>query len=142
LIENGQIWFFGLLAMVFAGDTFAYFTGRNFGKNKLLEAVSPQKTIEGAIGGLVGSAVAGGALAYFFLPHIPIVSLMGVALVTGIFAQVGDLFESLLKRVAEVKDSGSIMPGHGGLLDRVDGVYFAAPVYFVLVQALLSLYSV
>ena len=135
--ESGSTWFLGLLAIVFSGDTFAYLTGRAFGKNKLLEPVSPKKTIEGAIGGLVGSAVAGAVLGGFFLPDISIVSLILVALVTGAFAQVGDLFESLIKRVADVKDSGSIMPGHGGVLDRLDGVFFAAPVYYVLVRFLI-----
>ncbi|MES2855750.1 MAG: phosphatidate cytidylyltransferase [Bdellovibrionota bacterium] len=137
--ENGAVWFFGLLAIVFSGDTFAYLVGRFFGKTKLLEPVSPKKTVEGAIGGLFGSAIAGAVLNIYFLDGaFPLWQFMLVALVTGGFAQIGDLFESLLKRIAEVKDSGSIMPGHGGVLDRLDGVLFAAPVYYWLALALLG----
>ena len=131
-LPNGIVWLFGLLAIVFAGDTLAYLTGRFFGKTKLLEPVSPKKTIEGSMGGLVGSAIAGFVLGKFFLNQLPLPWLVLTALATGAFAQVGDLVESLLKRVADVKDSGSIMPGHGGMLDRVDGVIFAAPVYYAL----------
>lgn len=134
--EQGHIWLFGLMAIVFSGDTFAYLVGRQFGKNKLLEVVSPKKTIEGAFGGLLGSAIAGVILGYFFLTHVPLWVMIILAVTTGLFAQVGDLYESLLKRVADVKDSGTIMPGHGGILDRLDGVLFAAPVYYVLVRLL------
>lgn len=137
-LEKGAVWLFGLMAVVFSGDTFAYLAGRAFGKRKLLESVSPKKTIEGSIGGLVGSGVAGAVLGIFFLPDRPIVAVIFMALTTGAFAQVGDLFESLLKRVADVKDSGSMMPGHGGLLDRVDGLLFAAPIYYVLARFLVQ----
>lgn len=137
-LPDGIVWFFGLLAIVFAGDTLAYLTGRLFGRRKLLEAVSPKKTIEGSMGGLVGSALVGLLLGVCFLQHLPIQWLVLTALATGAFAQVGDLFESLVKRVAEVKDSGSIMPGHGGLLDRVDGVLFAAPIFYTLARFLVN----
>lgn len=130
-LPNGTTWFFGMLAIVFSGDTFAYLVGRKFGKTKLLEPVSPQKTVEGSFGGLIGSSVAGLCLGLFFFKELPLQWLVLTALATGAFAQVGDLFESLLKRVAEVKDSGTIMPGHGGILDRLDGVLFAAPIYYV-----------
>jgi phosphatidate cytidylyltransferase len=134
--DRGAIWLFGLMAIVFTGDTLAYIFGRAIGRHKLLEAVSPKKTIEGAIGGLIGSALAGAVLGIFFLPDRPLWAIVLTALTTGAFAQVGDLFESLLKRVAEVKDSGTMMPGHGGILDRVDGLLFAAPVYYVLARFL------
>lgn len=134
--EEGPVWLFGLMGIVFSGDTFAYLVGRAFGRTKLLEAVSPKKTFEGALGGLIGSSVAGLVLGYFFLPRIPLPAMVILALTTGFFAQVGDLYESLLKRLADVKDSGSIMPGHGGMLDRLDGVIFAAPVYYVLARLL------
>lgn len=136
--ERGEAWIFGLLAIVFTGDTFAYFAGRAFGRRKLLEPVSPKKTLAGAAGGLVGSMLAGAVLGRFFLPELPLPMMLALALTTGTFAQAGDLFESLLKRAAEVKDSGSIMPGHGGLLDRVDGVYFAGPVYYLMAKFLTS----
>ena len=135
-LPNGSAWLLGLMAIVFSGDTFAYLAGRFFGKTKLLEPVSPKKTIEGSIGGLFGSALAGFLIARFFFPEIAPLSMVLMALVTGLFAQVGDLFESLLKRIAEVKDSGSIMPGHGGILDRIDGILFAAPIYYVLAHFL------
>lgn len=133
---SGDKWLFTYLAIVFMGDTFAYFAGKYLGKKKLMESVSPQKTIEGAIGGVVGNAMAG-LLAYIlWLNHLNPVGLIAIAIITGVFAQIGDLFESLLKRVAKVKDSGNLMPGHGGLLDRLDGIYFAAPLFFVAVHFL------
>ena len=135
-LPRGEAWLLGLLGIVFAGDTFAYFAGRAFGRRKLLEPVSPHKTIEGAAGGLVGSSVAGMLLARLAFPDLSAPMILAIAITTGVFAQAGDLFESLLKRVAEVKDSGSIMPGHGGFLDRVDGVYFAGPVYYLMVKFL------
>lgn len=131
-LPNGEAWFAGLLAIVFAGDTTAYFAGRFFGKRKLHEAISPKKTIEGSAGSLLGAAVAGFVMAKFFIPEVPVIAMIALSLVTNLFAQIGDLFESLLKRVSDVKDSGGIMPGHGGVLDRLDGVYFAAPIYLAL----------
>lgn len=137
-LENGDIWFFGLLATVFAGDTLAYITGRFFGKHTLFSAVSPKKTVEGALGGLCGSALAGFVIAQLLPQHTTPMTMIAAAIVTGGFAQIGDLQESLLKRVAEVKDSGSVMPGHGGILDRIDGVLFAAPVYYSVVSFLIG----
>jgi phosphatidate cytidylyltransferase len=136
VFESGQIWFLGFLAIVFSGDTFAFFAGRTFGQKKLLEPVSPKKTIAGSVGGLAGSSLAGLVMALLFFKQIPAYEIVLMALITGAFAQTGDLFESLLKRVADVKDSGRVMPGHGGILDRLDGVLFAAPVYFALVSYL------
>lgn len=138
--DEGDVWFFGLLAIVFSGDTMAYITGRFFGRTKLFELVSPKKTIEGAIGGLFGSAIAGIVIAQFLPPEASSWMMIAAATITGAFAQIGDLHESMLKRVADVKDSGRIMPGHGGVLDRLDGVLFAAPVYFSLVSFLTSRY--
>jgi phosphatidate cytidylyltransferase len=138
--DHGDVWFFGLLAIVFAGDTMAYITGRFFGRHKLFELVSPKKTVEGAFGGLLGSALAGVMIAQFLPPEGSSWMMIAAATITGAFAQIGDLHESLLKRVADVKDSGSIMPGHGGSLDRLDGILFAAPVYFSLVSFLTSRY--
>ena len=134
--SDGPIWLIGLLVVVFIGDTFAFFSGRAFGKRTLLGTVSPKKTIEGAIGGLIGSVLIGTLCGSLYFPQLNPLSLALLALLTGVFAQTGDLFESLIKRVADVKDSGGIMPGHGGMLDRVDGVFFAAPVYFFIVSFL------
>lgn len=129
-LDHGMIWFLALLAFVFAGDTMAYLIGWKFGKRLLLPSISPKKTQEGSVGGLLGSALAGYLLS-FALPHIPVPLLIALALVVGALGQMGDLFESLLKRVANQKDSGSLMPGHGGVLDRIDGVLFGAPMMFV-----------
>jgi phosphatidate cytidylyltransferase len=134
--DHGDILLFGLMMIVFSGDTMAYLVGMRFGKRRLLEAVSPKKSKEGAIGGLIGSGIAGLVLSQF-VPGSSPWQLILVGMATGVFAQAGDLFESLLKRVADVKDSGRFMPGHGGLLDRLDGIYFGAPVYFILVRSLL-----
>lgn len=124
-------WFFTLLGIVFLGDTFAYFVGRSLGKSKILPSISPNKTWAGAIGGLFGSLLAAWIAKVLFFNDLQILALVLLALVTGTAAQVGDFFESLLKRVANKKDSGSLLPGHGGILDRIDGVLFAAPfIYF------------
>ncbi len=119
-----------VLSMMFAwfGDTGAYFAGRAFGRHKLYETVSPKKTIEGSIGGLAGSVV-GALLAHFwYLPSLPLLDGVLLALVAGAFGQAGDLCESLLKRSAGVKDSGRLLPGHGGLLDRIDALVFTGPI--------------
>lgn len=133
-LQLNYIWFFALLAFVFAGDTFAYLTGMMFGKTLLMPQISPKKTVEGAIGGLGGSLLAAYILT-LIEPRLPLGPLLSLAGLAGLAGQMGDLFESLLKRVANRKDSGRLMPGHGGILDRIDGVLFAAPV--VLAGALL-----
>lgn len=128
-LPRGLEWFCWLLIVVFSGDTAAYFFGLCFGKKKLMVAISPKKTLIGAWGGLLGSGIGSISSLYFIDSHllIPIV-ISGTAI--GFFAQTGDLFESLLKRVSHNKDSGNIMPGHGGVLDRLDGIYFASPIVF------------
>lgn len=110
------------LMLSWMSDTGAYFAGRFLGKHKLYEAVSPKKTIEGALGGLAG-AVVGVLLAHFvYLRSLPLLPGLGLAIVAGALGQAGDLGESLLKRSFGVKDSGGIVPGHGGILDRVDAL--------------------
>lgn len=135
LLPSGNLWFLTMLGIVFAGDTFAYVFGMLWGKRKILPQVSPKKTLIGSLGGLLGSMLAGAVSAGFFLTSVPIWMMVVLALVTGVLAQLGDLFESMMKRIANRKDSGSIMPGHGGVLDRLDGVLFGAPI--VLAGALL-----
>ncbi len=132
-MDNGDLWLFTLMGVVFAGDTFAYLVGKGIGKNKLYEKLSPKKTIEGSIGGLLGSCAFGATACYVFFEGQHLGIMIVISILTGAFAQIGDLYESLLKRVANVKDSGKVMPGHGGILDRVDGVYFGAPVFYTLV---------
>jgi phosphatidate cytidylyltransferase len=107
-------------------DTGGYFAGRFFGKHRLYEAVSPKKTWEGAAGGLLGSAL-GAVMAHFwYLKEIPLVHALLLAIIAGVLGQVGDLAESLFKRSTGVKDSGRIVPGHGGILDRVDALLVTA----------------
>lgn len=125
-LENGAAWYLTTLAVVFAGDSGAYITGTLWGRRKLMPAISPKKSIEGALGGLICSFAAGAICAVFVRENPWVVGSIGF--LAGIVAQFGDLFESQLKRMADVKDSGKIMPGHGGVLDRIDGVLFAVPV--------------
>jgi len=122
------------LMLAWASDTGAYFAGRFLGKHKLYEAVSPKKTVEGAIGGLGGS-LAGALLAhFFFLRSLPLLDGVILALVAGALGQAGDLGESLLKRSSGVKDSGGIIPGHGGILDRVDALLVTGTMTYLYVM--------
>lgn len=131
----GLEWLCLVLAAVWLGDTGAFFVGSKFGKHKLAPIVSPGKTWEGAAGGLVSSMLAGGALALVvrlaFGHDFPFWHALPAAALAGLFGQLGDLAESMLKRGAGVKDSGNLFPGHGGMLDRLDSLLFAFPaVYF------------
>ena len=115
--------------IVWAGDTGAYFAGKSFGKHKLYPKVSPKKTLEGSAGGVLGS-VFGALLAWAWLaPERVMWTVVAIAVVGSIIAAAGDLVESALKRAAGVKDSGAILPGHGGFFDRLDGFIFAAPFF-------------
>jgi phosphatidate cytidylyltransferase len=123
------------LGIAWFADTTAYFAGRYLGRHKLYEAVSPKKTVEGAIGGLLGSVVFAVVASLWFLRGaLPIGHAVALALVGGILGQAGDLCESLIKRSMGLKDSGGIVPGHGGVLDRVDALIFASVVVFLYVQ--------
>ena len=127
---NGHRWLLAALAIVWAADTGAYFAGRKFGRRKLAPRISPNKTVEGLVGGVVAGVALGLVVAVFAgatpgqLPAIALVALVAV-----LFSVVGDLFESLLKRQVGVKDSSNLIPGHGGLLDRVDGMVAALPAF-------------
>lgn len=129
-IPQGLSWFIYLLVVVFFGDTGAYFGGANFGKRKLMPSVSPKKTIEGAFFGLLSSCIASAAACMWLGLPAPWWAALGFGLVCGFVAQSGDLLFSLMKRVSHVKDSGVIMPGHGGVLDRVDGILVACPLVY------------
>lgn len=118
-----------MLVVVWAGDTFAYYLGTRWGRHKLAPVVSPHKSWEGAVAGMAGSVVA--ALAFhLWRPELFTGSLVPLAAVTALAAQIGDLVESLIKRAAGVKDSGTLLPGHGGVFDRIDALLFAAPVWY------------
>jgi len=123
---QGVQWVFWLLLVVFLSDTAAYFTGMALGKRKLYPQVSPGKTVEGAIGALLICVVVGTFGARFLLPDLTWFEAVLLSLVVGLLAQVGDLVESWLKRVFSAKDSGRLLPGHGGLLDRIDSLIFPA----------------
>jgi phosphatidate cytidylyltransferase len=131
---KGYIWVFFLLVVVFANDTGAFYLGKLFGKHRLYEAMSPGKTWEGAIGGGLCSVLA----AFWFLRIIPLhpldLSILGLVFFTSIVAPIGDLAESMMKRAHGVKDSGKILPGHGGILDRVDGLLFAIPGLYLFLN--------
>ncbi|MEO8483820.1 MAG: phosphatidate cytidylyltransferase [Acidobacteriota bacterium] len=123
-----------LVAVIAMSDTAQYYTGRAFGRRKLAPTISPAKTVEGAIGGVVAGTIAGAALARVCLPDVPLVTAGVLTLVLVFFGIAGDLFESLLKRSAGVKDSSNLIPGHGGVLDRIDSHLFAAPVFFLFLR--------
>jgi phosphatidate cytidylyltransferase len=123
-----------LLLTVMASDTAQYYGGRRFGRRALAPAVSPKKTVAGAVFGLVAGTVAMVAVGQWWLPAVhPVVRALLGATVAGL-GIAGDLFESSLKRSAKVKDASALIPGHGGVLDRLDGILFAAPVYYAVVQ--------
>jgi phosphatidate cytidylyltransferase len=128
---DGMTWIFLLLSIVFAGDISALYVGTYFGRHKLCPAVSPGKTIEGSLGGILANVVVGGIGKYFFLPQLSWGLCILFFIAIGAAGQVGDLFESELKRSSNIKDSGGLLPGHGGFLDRIDALLFAAPVAYV-----------
>lgn len=123
-----------LLAATWLGDTGAYFAGRAFGKTKLFGRISPKKTMEGALGGLAVAAI--GGFAFAKMGHLPfgVVECILLTMALDIAGIVGDLAESLIKRAWGVKDSGWIMPGHGGILDRIDSLLFTAPLLWIWLQ--------
>lgn len=134
LLPAGVHWIFLLLVIVMCGDSAAYYVGSSIGRTRLYEAVSPKKSVEGAIGGIGGSLAGAFIYRYVFFPGIGVGHLAAMTIATAVLAQLGDLFESLLKRSCGVKDSGTIVPGHGGILDRLDSILFAAPVLFYYVR--------
>jgi phosphatidate cytidylyltransferase len=127
-------WLIFTLCLIFAGDIAAYFFGIRFGKTKLFSRISPNKSIEGSIASLFASVFVGMIFRYFWLPNTDIFLMLCLFIMTSIVAQLGDLCESLIKRSFNAKDSGSIMPGHGGLLDRLDGVLFGAPMIYIFAK--------
>lgn len=122
----------GMFLIIWSNDTFAYLSGRFFGKHKLFERISPKKTWEGSVGGFIFAILTGFIFAYFINEQY-ILWIVG-AIIISIGGVIGDLIESKFKRIAGVKDSGNIMPGHGGILDRFDAIMFAAPFFYVWCQ--------
>lgn len=125
----------GIFILIWVNDSFAYVTGRAFGKNKLFERVSPKKTVEGFLGGLAFS-IAASVLLFKYTDEMNLTNWIVLSFVIVIFGTIGDLIESKFKRVAGVKDSGAVLPGHGGILDRLDSLVFAAPFAYACIQML------
>ncbi len=123
----------GVFILIWTNDTFAYLVGKNLGKHKLMERISPNKTIEGFVGGMVFTFVASFILASQFT-ELRLIQWIVIAGIVSIFGVLGDLIESMFKRQAGVKDSSNFIPGHGGFLDRFDSVIFAAPFIFIYLQ--------
>ncbi|MGV1098628.1 phosphatidate cytidylyltransferase [Thiovibrio sp. JS02] len=133
-LPQGRYWLLFLTAITAASDTAAYYTGSLLGKNKLCPAISPGKTWEGFFGGLCGSLLASFAVKFFFLPEESNLWIGFLALLLSCLGVAGDLSESMLKRAFGVKDSGTILPGHGGLLDRIDSLLLTAPALYYLLH--------
>ncbi len=126
----------GVFILIWTNDTFAYIVGKNFGRNKLYEKISPNKTIEGFMGGLIFSCI-GGYFIFRFTHYRDVPFWLGMAIILSIFGTLGDLIQSKFKRQAGVKDSGKLMPGHGGLYDRLDSIIFSSPfiyAYLLIVE--------
>lgn len=132
----------GMLLIIWTNDTFAYIVGKSIGKHKLYEKISPKKTIEGFLGGILFSVLAGFLISNYYINPKPthlsksILIWIITAVLISVFGTIGDLIESKFKRIAGVKDSGNVMPGHGGVLDRLDSVIFVAPIIFLFYQIL------
>ena len=136
--ENGILWIYLMLLLVIACDTGAYFTGKKIGRNKLCPAVSPGKTIEGFIGGLLLCIIAGLIYKFFLLPEVNWINCIILSSLVSVVGPLGDMFESMLKRTTNTKDSGSILQGHGGILDRIDAMLFTAPVVYYFIEYIIK----
>lgn len=133
-VDMGERWIFLALVITIANDAGAYYCGKFYGRHKLYEVVSPKKTIEGSIGGIVAGTLLGTAFGRFFLTEAFAVQLILLSLVLTVVGQLGDLIESMFKRTSGVKDSSPILPGHGGLLDRLDSLLFVFPVVWFFIN--------
>jgi phosphatidate cytidylyltransferase len=125
-----------MFLIIWTNDTFAYLSGLTFGKHKLFERISPKKTWEGFIGGLLASLLIGYFLHQFIL-EVSLLKWLFLCLLIAISSVLGDFIESLFKRTAGIKDSGTIMPGHGGILDRIDSLLFVVPVMYIYIQIII-----
>ena len=130
--DMGKIYVWLIFIIAFATDTCAYFVGYAFGKHKLIPKVSPKKTIEGSIGGILGSTLICLAFGYYFNIDLKVIVILGF--LGSIVAQVGDLFASSIKRYVGIKDYGKLIPGHGGILDRFDSVILVAPFVYSIIN--------
>lgn len=131
-LAQGRSWLLLLTAITAAADTAAFYTGKMLGKHKLCPAISPGKTVEGFLGGLIGSLIAAFTVRSFFLADFSLLWLAFIAIIMNCMGVAGDLSESVLKRAFGVKDSGTILPGHGGVLDRIDSLLLTAPLLYYM----------
>ena len=136
-MEHGNHVLFYLFMVIWSGDIAAYYVGKTIGKTPLAPRISPGKTLEGSGAGLVGSVAGGAAAQMLFFETLPLSHCLIMAFLCGTMGQIGDLAESLFKRRAGVKDSGSLIPGHGGVLDRLDSLMFAGPAFYIYHQLFL-----
>jgi len=139
---EGRLWLLFLFLLVFIGDSAAYFAGMKWGQHRLAPNISPKKSIEGAVAAIISSLLVGIAFIHW-KTEISILSPTGLQIlllcpIVSVLAQMGDLFESMLKRSRTIKDSGSLLPGHGGLLDRVDGLFLSTPVFYFYLKFILQ----
>lgn len=125
-----------LIIFIWVNDSFAFFVGKNLGKRKLFESVSPKKTIEGFLGGVFFTLITAFLVSYF-CDFLSLTNLIVISLIASILGTIGDLVESKFKRQANTKDSGTIMPGHGGILDRLDSLLFVAPFVYLYIHYLI-----
>ena len=132
-VREGPAALFLLIATIIVSDTAQYYAGRLVGQRPLAPSISPKKTIEGAVAGFLFGGLALTVAGGWWLPDLPVALRVALGLAVVALGIAGDLFESMLKRSAGVKDSSSLIPGHGGVLDRIDALLFAAPVYFIVV---------
>ena len=137
-LEGGRQMIVFILLFVWTGDSAAFYVGRKLGERKLLELVSPNKTIAGAVANVMGTLIAALLASSLFFNEIPLIHCLIVAFICGIIGQFGDLAESLIKRNCQVKDSGTLIPGHGGVLDRIDSLLFVGPAFYCYYQIFLA----
>lgn len=135
-MPNGLIWLVLVLVCTWSSDTLAYLVGRRWGKRRMAPELSPGKTLEGAVGGVLGSTIAAWVVVMSYSP-LPLWPVLSLGFITGLAAQIGDLVESAIKRLAGIKDAGNLIPGHGGVLDRFDSMLFTAPLVYYYVVLIL-----
>ncbi len=133
LLPQGEWLIFFLLLVTWASDTGAYYVGTVYGRHRLAPTISPKKTVEGLVGGLIGAIIVAYAVRWWFLPELSGLDCLVLAMLLTITGLWGDLTESAMKRGVGIKDSGGILPGHGGMLDRLDSLLFAAPAFYYYV---------
>ncbi len=134
----GPEWVIFTCATVWASDASAYYVGKNFGRRKLYPSMSPKKTVEGAVGSMIGGAAAATAIRFLLMGELTLYQVLAAGFLVGSFSVLGDLTESMFKRDSGVKDSSALIPGHGGVLDKIDGMLFATPVVYMVVRLVAS----